>query len=477
MRKITIGPIGVVALSLLGCTLVGCTRGPESSATSDGDLTKPGPGADGHAGGATDAPPGADDHGSVSTKYPAFTPDLPKLVNQGGAVLTNPVAVAVTWDGPNRATYEGLVDTIGATDYWKSIVGEYGVGPLTSGAANHVHETSTITLSTGPDADPVGDVVSFIKAKLQSPAASGWPAPTPQTIYTLFISGPTAESICAQGAGGLHDSVNVNGTDVAFALVLECAGTPAHPAVEDATISASHELGEAAVDPYPSVHPGWVGLDADHLGWELLMSGQDENADMCEIYDDAYGKYSTELPYMIQRQWSNASIAAGHGPCVPGGAAPYFNLAPLDAGDTLNLTLPPEIPFPGTSKGYKIDVGASRKIALGIYSDGATAPITVSAFESDPFSETSDPLGPTTTPTVDVQLDQKTGQNGEKVYLTIKVNQAPAHGATLVVVETHLDKQVSYLPLLVGPGAATGSTPAPIADKPKSHDGWHAHWR
>src|SRR5262249_40514921 len=83
------------------------------------------------------------DHGSISTTSPAFRPDVPLLKNNGGHVLSSPVIVAVTWqDNANTATYEALVDKIGSTAYWKDVVGEYGVGPATSGAANHVHETS-----------------------------------------------------------------------------------------------------------------------------------------------------------------------------------------------------------------------------------------------------------------------------------------------------------------------------------------------
>jgi hypothetical protein len=409
---------------------------------------------------ANDPPPApsgpTDDHGAVSATYPSFAPDFPLLKNNGGKVLTSPVIVAVTWpDSANNATYEALVDTIGGTSYWKEIVGEYGVGPATSGAANHVHETVTLTLSTTRSADPVEDVAKFVSQRLQDPSASRWPTPTDQTIYALFLSGKVAQTICDQGSGGLHDSVVVNGNEVAFALILECQGTPERPALDDTTISASHEISEASVDPYPSTKPGWAGVDQNHLAFELMMAGQDENADLCEIYDDAYGKFSSEMPYAIQRQWSNASAATGHSPCVPRTADPYFNVTPVDDLDPLTLSLPRDVPFSPSSKGVKLDVGATRKIALGIYSDAATDPIEVSAFEADVWSATGDGTSPTTHPTADIQLDKSSGQNGEKTYLTIKLNSVPSQRATVVVVQTKLGALKHYMPLLVGPGVST----------------------
>ena len=409
-------------------------------------------------------PPPPLDHGSVSTTYPAFTPDVAQLVDQGGRVLTNAVVVTVTWnDDPNVATLESVGDSIGASPFWKTVVGEYGVGPATSGATNHVHLTTPLVLPTDPNADPVSPIMQLISDALANPAASGWPAPTDQSVYIVYLHGANADTLCAQGAGGLHDSVKVGNKDIPFAISAACSDGPGgmFDALQSATISASHELAEAAVDPFPSTAPAWVGLKSDELAWELLQMGQDENGDMCEFYDDAYGTSGApQLPFMVQRTWSNASASAGHAPCVPAPKDPNFNVAPLGAKDTLVADFGQSmIPLDPTSKGFQIAVGQTRKIPLGFYTDGATAPFTIQAFEADPFSDQGDPFSPTMTPSLTVSLDKTSGQNGEKAYLDVKVDKLAPEKISLVVVRSTLGGIVHYLPLIVGPGAAGGASP------------------
>jgi hypothetical protein len=74
-----------------------------------------------------------------SGTYPAFQPNIGQIVNQGGTLLTSPKIVTVTWQSdPNASTFEAFGDKIGASSYWKTAVGQFGVGAATSGTANHV---------------------------------------------------------------------------------------------------------------------------------------------------------------------------------------------------------------------------------------------------------------------------------------------------------------------------------------------------
>ena len=405
------------------------------------------------------------DHGSVSTTYPAFAPDVAQIVDQGGRVLANPVVVTVTWgDDPNATALEGVGDSLGTSSFWKSVVSEYGVGPITSGATNHVHLTTPLVLSTDPNADPVEPVLKIITDALTNPAASGWPAPTDQSVYLVFLHGPNAETFCQAGAGGLHDSVKVGGKDIPFAISAACSDPMGKfNALDEATISASHELAEAAIDPFPSTAPAWVGLKQDHLAWELLQMGQDENGDMCEFYDDVYGNSGApQLSFMVQRSWSNASAAAGHAPCVPAPKDPNFNVAPLGGTDTLVADFAQDmIPLDPTSKGFQIGEGQTRQIPLGFYTDGPTAPFTIEAFEADAFSQQGDPFSPSPTPSLTVSLDKTSGQNGEKAYLDVKVNKATPEKISLVVVRSTLGGIVHYMPIIVGSGSASSAPPGP----------------
>lgn len=445
---------GMWCLGVAGIfALVGCSSDGESGTTTKPNPIEPAKEVQAEA---------PRDHGAPSTTYPAFTPNMAMLRNKGGRILEAPIFVTVVWDdNPNAPTYEALADSIGASAYWKEIVGEYGVGVATSGAANHVREKTPITLSSDPNADPVDAIITYMKERLAAPT-SGWPAPTDQTLYTLFIGGEAAKTLCADGAGGLHDSFALNGKEIPFALVLECEGAPNMTALDDATISASHELAEAAVDPFPETSPAWQGLEDAYGAWELMQLGQDENGDMCEFYKDAYGKVAPELPFTLQRQWSNASARAGHSPCVPQGASPYFNVTPLEPADPITLTPPVELglPFSPNTTGVKLAVGESRTIPLGIYSDAATDAISVRAFESDPMDEYAEPMSESRHKLVEIFIDKAAGTNGEKTYLTLKMLSKPSLGAALILVETTIGSTKHMLPILVGPGADAGSSKA-----------------
>ncbi|HSO38845.1 MAG TPA: hypothetical protein VLT33_40220 [Labilithrix sp.] len=410
--------------------------------------------------------PADDDHGSVSKTYPAFPPSIAQLVKSPGRVLKSPVVVTVTWnDDPNVAKLESVGDLIGASSYWKDVISEYGVGPVTSGPANHVHLSTPIVLPGGQNADPVQPIVDLITAALGNPAVSGWPEPTDDTLYLVYLHGDNAKKLCNSGAGGLHDSLTVNGKEIPFAIAAACASDDGKStALDSATVSASHEIGEASVDPFPSTAPAWVGLRKEDLAWELLQMGQDENGDMCEFNPDSEGPYGApQLTFHVQRQWSNASALAGHAPCVPipPGEA-NINVAALEPFDTVTAKLDPQdYPFDPESKGYVIPVGKTRKIPLGLYSDGPTADFQIDAFEGDPFDFEGTPFVPSTRPTLEITLDKNSGQNGQKAYLSVTVNQATPQQVSLVVVRSRLGLVDHVMPILIGTEGKAGKRIAP----------------
>lgn len=408
-------------------------------------------------------PPVDDTHGAPSETYPAYTPTMAELQNRGGKVLDKPLAIAITFDDdPNRATWEKITDELGTTDYWKAIVSEYGVGTLTSG--DHVHTSRKITLSSDPDVDPYDTIFDWVKDQIQDPT-SGFPAPTDQTIYTIYFSGKQAQALCDAGAGGLHDELRLDdGKDVSVALVFACDGDPTMNAVESGTVSASHELAEAATDPLPQSQPGWQTLRREDLSWELMQMVQDENGDMCEFYDDVYGSAAAPaLTLMVQRQWSNAAAKAGHAPCVPALPGPYFNVALLDKGEAVlaNLEGLGDIPLDPHGTGYVIPQGQTKKIALGFVSDGPTEEMAVSAFEADAFDDQGFTLIPAQDKYLDVVLDKGTGKNGEKTYLSITTKAAIPHAVRLVVVKTKIGNTNHFMPLIVaasGDGSAQSTS-------------------
>jgi hypothetical protein len=203
----------------------------------------------------------------------------------------------------------------------------------------------------------------------------------------------------------------VNGKPVAFAIIPRCGGA----ALDETTFTASHELDEATTDPYPNNGAAFRGFRDEDVAWEIFLQHQDEVGDACEFFDDsqlAPGDSSAALAkYTVQRQWSNASGAAGHDPCVPEFSNEvYFNVMPLGTED-IPVSLDNSLVV---AKGFKVKAGEKRQIPLGFYSAGATAPWAIKAVNA---GLAGGPLGNDIT----LSLDVTSGQNGQKAYLTVAV--------------------------------------------------------
>jgi len=420
--------------------------------------------------GVADAAPDVD-HGSVSTTYPAFTPDIGQITNNGGPVLAKPEIVTVTWPGDtNAATYEAFGDGLGKSQYWATSVTEYGVGVTTSGPANHVRMTTPLA-ATMSDMDIANYVAQQATAPAESvdagadggtdaaPAAAAWPAPTANTIYTLYIPATTSVQLqgadaCQQGVGGYHDNVMAGSLNVAYAVVLECSEF-AGPGglVQEVTQSASHEIVEGSTDPSPNVDPAWIGFDDDkHIAWDIFQQFQDEIGDACELYQNSfYTDTESAFNFGVQRMWSNKSGAAGHDPCVPVASGPYYNVTLLDPEDiTVDASMfGMSSKFP--SKGIRILSGQTKTFAIGFYSDAATTPWNITAYEGNPLFG---PMG--TTSNLEITLDVNKGQNGNKAYLTVKVKSQGSMNAELIAIASSqstgqfAEYTANYMPILIG---------------------------
>ncbi len=150
-------------------------------------------------------------------------------------------------------------------------------------------------------------------------------------------------------------------------------------------------------------------------------------ADLCETLST-----QTSLPGTLfsgQRIWSNAAMRAGHDPCVPAPATePYFNAMPV-LPDDVDLVLGPTTV---RTRGVRVPLGQSRVVELDLYSDGDTGgPWSIfpglEAVGDDgagtPYYSSQQAIA--------LMLDRKSGQNGEKLYLTMtrKATSGPLVGA------------------------------------------------
>jgi hypothetical protein len=132
--------------------------------------------------------------------------------------------------------------------------------------------------------------------------------------------------------------------------------------------------------------------------------------------------------YWVQRTWSNVSAAAGHDPCVPVMATPYVeamtNLPDISIDDGQGGAF--------TTRGVTVPVGQSKTVEVDLYADAPTADWTVVPVDAvSTFEKTS--------PELSFQLDRTTGNNGDKLQLTITRLKSGSFGG---ISELELQSQV-----------------------------------
>lgn len=410
--------------ALAACALLATACGSTPDATDDGGP----PSAD--AAPPPDAAPPAD-----AGVYPAFSSDLPRVVDQGGAVLSSPKVVTVTWNAdPNQALGDALGDAIGASAYWTATTSEYGVGPATS---EHVH------LATAPPAKMSDTALdAFISAQVDGAPASGWPANDADTVYVLYV--PEAMELTSSGANdctnedGYHDELATTANPhIVYAVVNEgCRDT--QDVVSFTTEVASHEIVESATDPHAETDSAWTGFDPDHYAWDVWNTEQAELADACEYFPEANYQLPAPFDFFVQRSWSNASAAAGHDPCVPLPSGAFYEATPLGL-DTITLTVKSA---PLVTNGYSIPVGAKRTIQLGLASDAPHAPWSVQIVEGDGFTTVASPhlvIAPHAT----------SGQNGDVIDVDVTTLSTKASGVLVTALSSAPNEPTRYMPFLI----------------------------
>jgi hypothetical protein len=467
-----------VSLAPAVLALVVVAAAPLGACGSSGNGSKPA--AD--SGAAEDASEGGEEDGGEggAVTYPAFPVDTPQIAKNQGAVLTSPVIVTVSWPGDTSAsTWEAFDDGIGATSYWSATTSQYGVGAAVGGPSNHVRMTQPLASSLS-----YTDVQTFVVNTLTGGGAGGgdagaadagppnpaWPAPTKdakgnvQTIYALYIPASTTvtdpgsgASFCDEGALGYHDSVTVGGSQVAYAVSLECPKLPLSEVEE----TAAHELIEASTDPYTeSSTLGYVGFDPDHVAWDLYTGYNDELADACENWQDSYYQETGSFPYWVQRSWSNEAAPLGHSPCAPAPAGPYKGITIFPSAEStvkVNLTSVGGSSA-SPSKGFKATLNQPLTFQVGFFSDAPTSePWTI---DYD-FPATLQTMDFTTGNPLDngagtVKFDKTSGQNGDKANVTVTVTRAAPTGFHVIAITWNPPTGAQaalyvphYLPILV----------------------------
>jgi hypothetical protein len=376
--------------------------------------------------------------GTPSNTYPASFPTPPQVADFGGPVLASPKFVPVFFPGDDPTTVgqiEDFVNRVGQTSYWTAIVTEYGVGPGVGAPPVDLTETAPTTIDDSA-------IQTWLAGKLDG-GDPLWPVADANTVYALhyptgttvtFQGGPTGTSTSCTDFGGYHSNITLqNGMNVAYAVIPRCPAIPAQMGfagmsiIQNLTSTESHEFIEASTDPYPQTDAAYADVESSFEYWEEALGGG-EIGDMCAQFDGVFTTFP-ELPYMVQRSWSNKAALAGQDPCVPPLAGEvYFNAGP--ELDDIPVTIDGESL---SVKGVEIPVGKSKTIMLDLFSNASTSgPFSVHvddgnylnggpqllSFSAPPESTMPCPTG---APTGSVCVG---GENGQKIPVTITVMTA-----------------------------------------------------
>src|SRR5262249_35511304 len=152
-----------------------------------------------------------------------------------------------------------------------------------------------------------------------------------------------------------------------YAININC---PQKWDVHTVTLIASHELIEASTDPFPDSNTGYVGLDSDHLAFDIFLQFQDETGDACEFFKSSDYVGGSSFPFGIQRTWSNKAAKAGHNPCVPRTTLPYFNVTTFNS--EMDSILVDGTALGGSmmaTRGFKAPLNQAKTFTIGFYSD------------------------------------------------------------------------------------------------------------
>ncbi len=472
--------VSIVAAAGLAC---GSTSSSSQASTGGdgGGAEASSPAGDGGGGGGKDG-------GSTPAPYPAVVPtDVPQVANAGGPVLASPKIYPVIFandDATEVSQIEDFVSKVGATNYWKTAVKEYGVGPAT-GEAPIVLTAADNPPATWDDTQ----IQAWLLSKLNGNDPA-WGTPDQNTLYALFYPASTTITIGGGGGGGGGDAgapdaggaggagggeascqafggyhsdlqldANHNSMTVAYAVIPRCSNFPGQTTMQATTGSASHEFVEAATDPYPDYNPAYSTADNDHHYWARTLGGGGEVGDMCAQEQSSFVQFP-ELAYQVQRIWSNAAVKAGSDPCIPSPQGDVYVNAIPETSDEFTVTSRGQT---YTYKGVSIPVGQSKTVVLDLVSSAPTsAPFTVEVIDSNQL------FNPSATPVLKFALDKTQGVNGDKINLTITVASSPRGNNEAFLIVSKNGTQDHFWIGVVGTGgsgADGGSSPADAGGK------------
>jgi hypothetical protein len=458
---VALASVGTAAALACGSTTSGTTPPLDGGGSSGGGSGSSSGGGSGSSSGGGSGGSSGSSSGGVSG-YPAAHPAFPQLVDQGGPIIAVPKIVTVTFPGDSNATQlEAFGAQATSNPWWDTVRQGYcatgGTPCLSDGPAGTSVEVTAANAPAASYTDSAQGGPSTLQTYIQGLVTGGTiPQPDASTILVFYFPASTAitldGSASCQTFGGYHNSTTAGGVTFTYAIIDECApqtggGGPTLSLLQETTFASSHEIVEAATDPYQQQSATSITLgfyldfsDPAIIPWNNIGGG--EAADMCVDLVGLGQDEATEAGFTVQRIWSNAAAAAGGDPCVPPSTNTYFNVAP----ETWLLTIPV-----GGSATFTADAFSSAPMSSDFYVLGADLNATMAS------------ANPYLTITFGGAKDT-TAKNGDKVTVTVTLNQDPGSianyatsgGATGLLVTTNTDpaataspSQAHYWPFLV----------------------------
>jgi hypothetical protein len=369
----------------------------------------------GGAGGADPGGAGGSDMGGSAAFVPAAHSPFPKATKTSkSVVLQNVQLVTITFAGyPYKDQVEAFGDFVVGSNWMKTWTPEWGVG---TGA----HVAKVVIPDAPAAAINDADIPKWIVAKIADGTLPAPPDPANNDyLYQIYypkgvkISGPFLGTSCNDYAG-YHSNTDEISQTTRVAYAVNMTGCPGAPEPSSVIFTASHELNEAVLDPFPlsnTLH-GW-GFMNQFNPWGLFGG---ETADVCEDLGVSEGGFS------LTRVWSNVNAAAGDDPCVP-----------KPQGDIMY-----DVSAMPTTTQY-VAAGQAVTYTLTGWSESPIAPWKLQAF---PYNGTVN---------VKSTLSASTINNGDQVTLTVTVPATAKSGdyATVLVYSRRSQTDYHFWPVAI----------------------------
>lgn len=316
----------------------GATTGTSTSGSS-GTSTSGSTGTTGGSSGSSGTTGGSTGSTGTTAGFTVAPHDpFPQVPNVSGTPTLHHVQlVTVTYNGyAHQSEVEAFGDWIVGSSWLTTVGADYDIHTGT-------HVAKARLTDTPPTSITDAQIQSLISAKIADGTLPAPGATLPNStdtltepLYTIYFPGTTTISLqgsnSCQAFGGYHNFMTYTpsggtATKVSYAVLPTCpAGWSGASEIDGVTVAMSHELIEAASDPFPytggATDTSSYVIEDYNNPWSFIPG---EIGDLCvgdEYTDSASG-------YRVQRVWSNTAAAAtpGQSPCIPAGTDPYFNVS------------------------------------------------------------------------------------------------------------------------------------------------------